>query len=140
MSNQLPDHDWTSLGEGGVFLRTLLNTQTELVSQLQLQNQHYQNQLVNLPNNLAEVATAAAAAATQNTSYSRSPSTHPIKAAEPGKFSGDHAQTEGFIRSIKIAIAIQPESFLDEQTKIMYTLSFMTGGSAEVWAHNEPQA
>jgi len=142
MANQLPDHYWTSLGEGGVFLRTLLNTQTELVNQLQLQNQHYQNQLANLPNNLAEVATAAAAAAaaTHNTSYSKSPSTRPIKAAEPGKFSGDRAETEGFIRSIKIAIAIQPESFPDERTKIMYALSFMTGGSAEVWAHNETQA
>src|SRR3979490_291909 len=142
MSNQLPDHDWTSLGEGGVFLRTLLNTQTELVNQLQLQNQHYQNQLANLPNNLAEVATAAAAAAaaTHNTSYSKSPSTRPIKAAEPGKFSGDRAETEGFIRSIKIAIAIQPESFPDERTKIMYALSFMKEGAAEVWAHNEPQA
>src|SRR3979490_2740836 len=63
-----------------------------------------------------------------------------IKAADPEKFSGDRADTQGFIRAVKLSIAIQPGSFLDDKTKISYALSFMSRGSAEIWAHNKTQA
>ena len=48
-------------------------------------------------------------------------------------------ETEGFIHAIKLPIAIQPKFFPDERTKILYALSFMTGGSAHTWAQNETE-
>src|SRR3979490_1642529 len=67
------------------------------------------------------------------------PSHHSIKAANPEKFSGDRADTEGFICAVKPSIAIRPGSFLDDKMKILYALSFMSGGSAAIWAHNKIQ-
>ena len=58
---------------------------------------------------------------------------------DPEKFSGDHGEMDGFIHAIKLAIAVQPTSFPDEQTNL-YALSFMMRGTAEVWAHNQMQA
>ena len=67
-------------------------------------------------------------------------SIHPVKGADLEKFSGDRGETDGFICAVKLAIAVQPTSFPDEQTKMLYALSFMTRGTAEVWAHNQTQA
>jgi len=44
---------------------------------------------------------------------------------------------EKFVQSIFIAITIQLDAFVDERMKILYTLSFMQGGMAQVWAANE---
>src|SRR3979490_1682319 len=68
------------------------------------------------------------------------PSHRSIKAADPEKFSGDREDTEGFLRAVKLSIAIQPGSFPDDKTKMLYTLPFMSGGSAAIWAHNKTQA
>ena len=35
---------------------------------------------------------------------------------------------------------MQADTFVDERTKILYTLSFMRGGMAQVWAGNETTA
>ena len=68
------------------------------------------------------------------------PASCPVKAADPEKFSGERADTEGFIHAVRLSIAMQPGSFPDERTKILYALSFMTGGSAQTWAHNKTEA
>src|SRR3979490_49484 len=68
------------------------------------------------------------------------PSHRSIKAADPEKFSGDRADTEGFIRPVKLSITIQPGSFMDDKMKMLYALSFISGGSAAIWAHNKTQA
>jgi hypothetical protein len=144
MSNRLPDAYWDSLGDHGPFLRALLSDQAQQLEQLRLQNQELQGHFINTQNNLANVASTAAVAAAQQIATPAPPtipSSHrPIKAADPEKFSGDRAETEGFIRAIKLAIAVQPGSFPDERTKILYALSFMTSGSAQIWAHNETEA
>src|SRR5882724_10377841 len=44
---------------------------------------------------------------------------------------------EQFVQSICIAITMQLNAFADERMKILYTLSFMQGGMAQVWAANE---
>src|SRR5882724_4087434 len=44
---------------------------------------------------------------------------------------------EQFIQSIHITITIQLDAFVDERMKILYTLSFMWGVMAQVWAANE---
>lgn len=144
MADQFPDGYWESLGPNGVVLRAFLATQSQQLQQLQLQNQLLQGQFSNIQNDLANAASAAAVAVAQNITFptppSAPPASRPIKAADPEKFSGDRADTEGFIRAVRLSIAVQPGSFPDERTKILYALSFMTGGSAQTWAHNETEA
>ena len=132
MSDQLPEAYWTSLGENGPFLQTLFEIQQQQLQHLHQQNQHLLTHFDNLQNNLASAASTAAVAAAQHIVIPTSPniSTHSIKAADLEWFTRDRAETEGFIHAIKLAIAIQPGFFPDERTKILYTLSFMTRGSA----------
>src|SRR3979490_1712094 len=144
MSNQLPEEYWDSLGDNGVFLRTLLSNQAGQLEYLQHQNQLLQSQLGSIQSNLANAASAAAIATTQHMAVHipspTSPSHCSIKAADPEKFSGDRADTEGFIHAVKLSIAIQLGSFPDDKTKMLYALSFMSGGSVAIWAHNITQA
>ena len=123
-----------ALGEHGAFLQMLFNNQQEHLQQLQLQNQQLQNQFSSLQNNLPSAASGAAVAVTQSLPIPTpsSTSTHPVKGADPEKFSGDCGETDGFIRAVKLSIAVQPSSFQDEQTKMLYALSFMMRGTAEV--------
>ena len=138
MSDQLPDAYWNSLGKHAAFLRVLLDSQAQQLQQLQMQNQELHNQALATQSHLANVLSAAnhtPTPAPTNLSSHRH-----IKVADPEKFSGERSETEGFIRAVKLVIAVQPESFPDERTKILYALSFMMGGSAQIWAHNETAA
>ena len=47
---------------------------------------------------------------------------------------------EQFIRSVCIAVTMQLDAFADKRMKILYTLSFMHGGMAQVWAANKTSA
>src|SRR5882724_2001227 len=46
-------------------------------------------------------------------------------------------KAEQFVRSIHIAIIMQLDMFVDRRMKILYALSFMCRGIAQVWAENE---
>jgi len=151
MSDQLPDAYWETLGEPGAFMKTLLDTQTQQLQQLHEQNQqlhehnqHLLNYLTSSQNNLPEAAAAAATVVAQNIPspmpVNSTHSTRKIKAAVPDKFNGDRAAMEGFVRAVKLSIAVQPDSFPDERTKILYALSFMTAGTAQTWATNKTEA
>jgi len=59
------------------------------------------------------------------------------RAAEPERFDGSRDKAEQFIQSIHIAVTMQLDTFADERMKILYALSFMCGGIAQVWAKNE---
>ena len=104
MANQLPEACWDSLGENGAFLRAILAGQTQQLQQLQLQNQELQNHFINTQSNLVNATSAAAVQAAQQIITLALPTTSssicPIKAADIEKFSGDHTETEGFIRAI----------------------------------------
>ena len=142
MSDQVSETYWASLGENGPFLWSLLESQQQQLQHLYQQNQHLLTHFDNLQNNLANAASTAAVAAAQHIVIPTSPnisSTCSITAADPERFTGDRTETEGFIHAIKLAIAIQPGSFPDEQTKILYAFSFMSGGSAHTWAQNETE-
>src|SRR5882724_5041821 len=58
------------------------------------------------------------------------------KAANPEIFDGSQEKTEQLIRSICITVT-QIDAFANERMKILYTLSFMSGGMAQVLAANE---
>src|SRR5882724_5618471 len=47
---------------------------------------------------------------------------------------------EQFIQSICIAVTMQLDAFMDKRMKILYSLSFMWGGMAQVWVANETSA
>ena len=59
------------------------------------------------------------------------------KATDLEAFEGSRGQTEQFVRSIYIAVTMQINAFADKRMKILYALSFMHGGMAQVWAANE---
>src|SRR5882724_9009836 len=59
------------------------------------------------------------------------------KAANPEAFDGSQGKTKQFIQSVRIAVTMQIDAFADERMKILYVLSFISGGMAEVWAANE---
>ena len=48
--------------------------------------------------------------------------------------------TEEFIWAIWITVTMQADTFEDERMKVLYALSFMHGGMAQVWAANETMA
>jgi len=57
--------------------------------------------------------------------------------ADPEAFDRSRGKTEQFIRSVCITVTMQIDAFADERMKILYALSFMHGGMAQVWAANE---
>ena len=62
------------------------------------------------------------------------------KAADPEPFDGNCDKTEEFVRAVWIAVTMQVDTFADERMKVLYALSFMRGGMAQVWAANETMA
>src|SRR5882724_8993120 len=66
--------------------------------------------------------------------------TRNAKASDPEPFDRSQESMEQFIRSVHIAVTMQLNAFMDERVKILYTLSFMWGGMAQVWAANETSA
>ena len=58
------------------------------------------------------------------------------KAADPEVFSGDRKKADIFLCAVALNITIQPNSFPDDCTCILYALSWMQGGSAGDWAAN----
>ena len=67
-------------------------------------------------------------------------STRNAKAADPEPFNGNQDRTEEFVRAVRIVVTMQADTFADERMKILYVLSFMCGGMAQVWAANETMA
>ena len=89
MPNQLSEAYWPSLGENGLFLQTLLESQQQQLQHLHQQNQHLLNHFDNVQNNPASAASAAAVAAAQHIGIPTSPnisSTHSIIAADLERF------------------------------------------------------
>ena len=63
--------------------------------------------------------------------------TRNAKASDPEPFDRSWEITEQFVQSVRIPVTMQLNAFADERMKILYTLSFMWGGMAQVWVSNE---
>src|SRR5882724_13538058 len=142
MSHQLPDECWDSLGPNGPFLCKLFHNQYQLVAQLQAANNDLQTQMLDAPDDVANVASQAALAMAQMILTNVQVLTggqvmRNAKAADPETFDGSQEKTEQFIQSICIAVTMQINAFPNERMKILCMLSFMSGGMAQVWAANE---
>ena len=44
------------------------------------------------------------------------------------------------MRAVQIAVTMQVDAFADERMKVLHALSFMRGGTEQVWAANETMA
>jgi hypothetical protein len=62
------------------------------------------------------------------------PKTRGPPPALPSEFNGDRSNGMAFLRSCQTYIRLCPESFSDDQTKIVWALSYMKTGRAEKWA------
>ena len=101
-----------------------------------------QTQMLDAPENVANVASQAASAVAQMIltniqALTGGQLTRNAKAADPETFDRSREKTEQFIQSVHITVTMQIDAFADERMKILYTLSFMSGGMAQVWAANE---
>src|SRR5882724_4446806 len=126
MSHQLPDEYWDSLGPNGPFLCELFHNQSQLVAQLQVANNSLQTQVMDAPDDVANVASQAAlaVACTILTSMQMSAGGQPTrnaKASNPEPFNGSQESMEQFIQSVHIAVTMQLDAFVDERMKILYT-------------------
>src|SRR5882724_13477450 len=142
MSHQLPDEYWDSLGPNGPFLCELFHNQSQLVAQLQAANNDLQTQMLDAPDDIANAASQAVSAVAQMIltniqAPTRGQLMRNAKAANPETFDGSQEKTKQFFQSIHISVTMQINAFANERMKILYALSFMSGGMAQVWAANE---
>ena len=149
MSDQLLNEYWESLGQNGLFLQSLFQGQHEQVQQLKESNAFVQTQVADTRDDITNVASATVSAVAQAIAINPQASIpiqtlhNPIrsaKAADPKPFDGNWDQTEEFVRAVQIAVTMQAGTFADERMKVLYALSFMCGGTAQIWAANETMA
>ena len=149
MTDQLPNEYWESLGQNDPFLWSLFMGQQEQVQQLWESNAFLQSRVTDMCDDITNVASATASTVAQaivvnpQASIPIQTSHDPIqsaKAADPKPFDGNHDKTEEFVRAVQIVVTMQADTFADERVKVLYALSFMHGGTAQVWAANETMA
>ena len=147
MSDRLPNEYWESLGQNGPFLRSLFKGQHEQLQQLRESNAFLQTRVADTRDDITNVATASAVAQVIATNPQANipvqtlhNPTQSAKAADPEPFNGNRDQTEEFVRAFRITVTMQADTFADERMKVLYALSFMCGGTAQVWAANETMA
>ena len=149
MTDQLLNEYWDSLGQNGPFLWSRFMGQHEQLQQLREPNTFLQNQVTDTWDDITNVALATASAVAQAITMNPQASIpaqtlHNLiwnaKAANPKPFDRNWDKTEEFVRAIQITVTMQADTFTDKRMKILYALSFMCGGMAQVWAANETMA
>ena len=61
------------------------------------------------------------------------PRSHKARPSVPTDFDGDHSKGIAFLNSCQTYIRLCPEDFADEQTKIIWAMSYMKSGRAQKW-------
>src|SRR5882672_3828 len=139
MSHQLTEEYWESLGPNGPFLREILHSQSQQLAQLQAANNALEDRAMDAQTDVSDAAAKATLAIAQAILLNMPMTSHPprgAKAAELETFDGSRDKEEQFVQSVRIAVTMQLDTFSDERMKILYALSFMHGGIAQVWAEN----
>jgi len=67
-------------------------------------------------------------------STSPAPASRGLRPALPSEFDGDRSKGMEFLYSCRTYIRLRPDSFPDDQTKIVWALSYMKAGRAAKWA------
>jgi len=60
--------------------------------------------------------------------------THGLKPALLSEFNGDRTKGMAFLNSCQVYICLCPNSFTDEQAKIIWAMSYMKAGRAAKWS------
>jgi hypothetical protein len=63
-----------------------------------------------------------------------STSVKPIKMAAPETFSGERSKADSFLRQVNLYISGRSADFPNDDSKIIFALSYMKGGTAGIWA------
>ena len=110
--------------------------------QLQAANNDLQTQVMDALDDIANVASQATSPVAQTIFTNVQAPTggqlsRNAKAADLEAFDGSRGKTEQSIQSVHIDVTMQINAFADERMKILYVLSFMHGGMAQVWAANK---
>ena len=98
---------------------------------------------MDVPDDIANVASQAASAVahtiilTGTQTSAGGQLTRNTKASNPEPCDRSWESMEQFVQSIHITVTMQLDAFADKRMKILYTLSFMWGGMAQVWVANE---
>lgn len=124
--------------EGGPLV-AFLHQQQQQTQTLQAQVAALQQRLQDQQANAQTLATAIIQhmpAPVVNLPPPAAPTSCPPKAADPEVFTGDQKKADPFLQAVSLNIAIQPNAFPDDRTRILYALSWMQGGSAGEWAAN----
>src|SRR5882724_7864470 len=122
MSHQHPDEYWDLLGHNGPFLHKLFHNQSQLVAQLQETNNNLQAWMMDVPDNIANVASQAMSAIAR-TILTNEPAptggqlSWNTKVADPELCDGSQEKTKQFIWSICIAVTMQIDAFTNERMK-----------------------
>ena len=61
------------------------------------------------------------------------PKSRKVRPSVPTEFDGDHSKGIAFLNSCQTYIRLCPEDFVDEQTKIIWAMSYMKSGRAQKW-------
>ena len=67
-------------------------------------------------------------------SVQRTPTHKAPPPALPSEFDGDRSKGPTFLRSCQTYVRLCPDSFSDDQTKVIWALSYMKSGRATKWA------
>ena len=62
-----------------------------------------------------------------------SPKSHKVRRSVPTEFDGDRSKGIAFLNSCQTYIQLCPKDFTDEQTKIIWAMSYMKSGRAQKW-------
>uniref|UniRef100_A0A0W0FJQ0 CCHC-type domain-containing protein n=1 Tax=Moniliophthora roreri TaxID=221103 RepID=A0A0W0FJQ0_MONRR len=60
-----------------------------------------------------------------------------VKAALPRAFMGARKDAKKFLREVLIYVALNPKAFLDDRSKKLFLLSYMTDGPGEFWKNEK---
>ena len=61
------------------------------------------------------------------------PKTHSVRPASPPEFDGERTKGMAFLNSCRTYLRLCPKEFADEQTKIVWAMSYMKSGRAQRW-------
>src|SRR5882672_2627973 len=140
MSHHLTEEYWESLGPNSPFLSEIFNTQSQQLAQLQSVNNVLEDCAMDTQTDISDAAAKAASAVVQailTNMLTGSHSPRGARAAELESLDGSRDKAEQFVQSVHIAITMQLNTFVDKRMKSLYTLLFMHGGIAQIWAENE---
>ena len=116
-------------------LHELFHTQSQQLAQLQTANNTLEDHAIEAQTDILDAAAKVTSTVVQEILMNMLTGSHSprgTRAAKPESFYGSRDKAEQFVQSICIAVTMQLNMFAAKRMKILYALSFMHGGIAQV--------